>query len=418
MIDENKILEIISQWSNYWKKEFIDRELTETILKNIGKEVIDIIGVRRGGKSTLLALIIKKLQLDEKKVLYVNFEEPAFVNYYSTELLDKILEVYKLNINPDAKPYLFLDEIQLIPQWEKWVRKIRDLELAHVFVTGSSSQLMSKEYGTALTGRHITHTLHPLSFKEYMTFKNEKPPANNAQAISSKIIIKKLLSQYLITGGFPEVTLTNNKELLKNYFEDIIYKDIILRHEIRDAKTIRELAIYCLTNMATLTTYNALRKYFKLSMDAIRNYLSYMEEAFLIFQVPLFSYSLKVQELNPRKIHCIDNGLRNAVSFTFSKDEGRLAENAVFLELKRRGKNIYYWNNVDFVTKEPLTGINVTYTDEIDERELKGLKEFGKKYKTRDLLLITKDTETEREGVKLVPLWKWLLNLEHNPVRK
>ncbi|MFH1636983.1 MAG: ATP-binding protein [Candidatus Woesearchaeota archaeon] len=413
MLEESKIREILGQWKAFWKKEIIHREIADKISKSISKEIIDLVGVRRSGKSTTLALIIKKLKLDEEDVLYVNFEDPAFVNYYGLELLDKIWEAYNIEVNPKKKPYLFFDEIQVIPRWEKWVRKIRDLELAHVFVTGSSSKLLSKEFGTALTGRHLSFTVYPLSFGEYIRFKGLKIPKPLHE---KKVALKRALKSYLIGGGFPEVTLTGNQDLLKDYFEDILYKDIVLRHEIRDVNSLRKLANFCMTNISSPITYNSIKKQYGLSLDSVRSYLSYMEEAFLLFLVPVFSYSLKVQEFSPKKVYCIDNGLRNAVSFKFSKDEGKLAENLVFLELKRRGKEVYYWkgkNEVDFVLNErggSLVAINVTYSDNIEKRELDSLKEFKDKFtnKAGRLILLTKDLEKKEGCIEFIPLWKWL----------
>ncbi len=379
------------------------------ILFILHKEVHDVIGVRRGGKSSLLGLIINDLQIEDEQVLYVNFEEPAFGTDIGIELLDAIWFVYKTKINPNKKTYIFFDEVQMVPQWERWIRKVYDLGLATVFVTGSSSQLLSREFGTALTGRHITTTLYPLSFKEYINFQD----SNN----NGKEAYQFQLNKYLLEGGFPEVVLTKNTELVKQYFEDIIYKDIVLRHEIRDANALRKLAQYCITNVASIISYNSLKNTFGISIDAVKSYLSYMEEAFLFFQLSSFEYSLKAQEYGMRKIFCIDNGLRNAVSFSFSKDEGKLAENLVFIELKRRGKDIYFWkqrHEVDFVIKEKdnsLISINVTYSNKVDEREIKGLLEFQANYKkkVKKLIIITKNIEKVEKEIKYVPLWKWLL---------
>ncbi|MHA1659067.1 MAG: ATP-binding protein, partial [Promethearchaeota archaeon] len=323
-------------------------------------------------------------------------------------------------INPDEKPFIFFDEIQVIPKWEKWVRKIRDLEIAHIFITGSSSKLLSREYGTSLTGRHITQVLFPLSFKEYLRFKNFKIPKNEADIHDKKIWLRKHFQEFLINGGFPEFVLSENIELLKNYFEDILYKDVILRHEIRDVNLLRKIANYCLTNLSQSLSYNSLKNLFKISLDTARSYLSYLEESFMIFQVSIFSYSLKIQEVNPKKVYCIDNGLRNAISFKFSKDEGKLAENLIFIELKRRGKEIYYWkgkNEVDFIVKErddSLKALNITYTDEITKREIEGLKEFKEKFSSQvvKLIILTKNIEKKKNGIVYIPIWKWLISSE------
>ncbi|MHA1490150.1 MAG: ATP-binding protein [Promethearchaeota archaeon] len=199
-----------------------------------------------------------------------------------------------------------------------------------------------------------------------------------------------------------------------------MYKDVILRHEIRDVNLLRKIANYCLTNLSQSLSYNSLKNLFKISLDTARSYLSYLEESFMIFQVSIFSYSLKIQEVNPKKVYCIDNGLRNAISFKFSKDEGKLAENLIFIELKRRGKEIYYWkgkNEVDFIVKErddSLKALNITYTDEITKREIEGLKEFKEKFSSQvvKLIILTKNIEKKKNGIVYIPIWKWLISSE------
>ncbi len=418
MIEESKILKVLYTWKDYFKrKRLLDRTICDDIIKYVDKEVIDIIGVRRSGKSSLLNLIMQKLIIDESQILFVNFEDPVFANDLSLELLDKIWEVYRIKINSNKEAFIFLDEIQLIPRWEKWVRKARDLELAKIFATGSSSKLMSKEYGTALTGRHISFTLYPLSYKEYLQFKNVNLQINEKSLILNEMKFRKYFEEYLVDGGFPEFVLSNNKELLKNYFEDILYKDIIMRHEVRDVNLLRRLANYCLTNIAQPISYNSLKNIFKVSHEKIRTYLSYLEESLLIYQLIMFSYSLKVQEVNPKKIYCIDNGLRNSISFKFMEEKGKLVENLVFLEFLRRKKEIYYWqgkNEVDFIIKNDensLIALNVTYSDDIKGRELKGLREFKKKYKSKvgKLILLTKNTEKVEDSIIYIPIWKWVL---------
>ncbi|MHA1274334.1 MAG: ATP-binding protein [Promethearchaeota archaeon] len=417
-MEESKILEVLYSWQEYFKKkELINRDLLDIIIKNLGKEIIDIVGIRRSGKSSLLILLMRKLKLKESQILYVNFEDPSFSNHLDMELIEKIWQIYRIKINQKEKPYIFFDEIQVVPNWEKWVKKIRDMELAYIFITGSSSRLMNKEYATSLTGRHISFTLFPLSYKEYLRFNGFKIPKSEKEIIKNNIMLRKYFDEYLIKGGFPEIVITKNEYLLKNYFEDILYKDIILRHEIRNPNLLRRLAGYCLTNIAQSISLNSLKNIFKVSFDTIRSYIDYLEESQLIFLLPIFSYSLKVQEVNPKKIYCIDNGLRNTVSFKFSKDEGKLAENIVFLELKRREKEIFYWKNtqeVDFIVKNidgSLLALNVSYTDNIPEREIKGLIEFKNKFQqhVKELILLTKDTEKISKGIKFIPIWKWLL---------
>ncbi len=417
MLSEEQILEIIEIWRKKINLSLKDRLLVPKIKKCIGKEVIDLVGVRRAGKSSILFLLIQKLNLKDEDFIYINFEDPHFIGNYSIELLEKIWQTYEVNYTPKKKPFIFLDEIQYIPRWEQWVRKIRDLELAYIFVTGSSSKLLSKEFGTKLTGRHISFQVFPLSFKGFLLFRDQQIPKSNADLVKNKLNLIKHFNEYLEKGGFPEVTLTKNYDLLKNYFEDILYKDVVSRYEIRDVNALKRVAIYCLTNITQKISYNKIKKVFGQSLDSIKAYLSYLEDAFLIFQVPFFSYSLKTQEQFQRKIFAVDNGLRNLVSFKFSRDKGKLAENLAFIELKIRNKNIFYWqgkNEVDFVIKNKnhsLTAINVSYTNEIDEREKKGLLEIKQKFKSKvkELILLTKDIEKKADGITYTPLWKWLL---------
>jgi uncharacterized protein len=298
------------------------------------------------------------------------------------------------------------------------VRKIRELDSAYIFVTGSSSKLLSREFGTALTGRHISFQIMPLSFKEYLIFKNKKLPKTNLEIIKNRIIYLKEFNKYLVEGGFPQTTLKPNKQLLKNYFEDILYKDIAVRYNIRDLNALRKLANYCITNISNPISFNSLRNLYKLSLDSIRSYMSYFEEAYLLFTVPIFSYSLKVQEQNPRKLYTIDNGLRNAVSFKFSEDEGRLSENLVFIELKRKQKEMYYWKSkgeIDFVIKNKDNSvdlINVCYANDIPIREVDSINEFKAQYsklKINKCIILTKDTERKDKLIEYIPLWKWLL---------
>ncbi len=425
MLTDNQILKLITDWSRiYLKKDLKPRYLVNDLKKFIGKEVIDLIGVRRSGKSSILFLIMQTLKLKPEELIYINFEDPLFINDYSVDLLERIWNIYRININNDKKPYLFFDEIQYIPLWEKWIRKIRDLEQAYVFVTGSSSSLLSREYGTSLTGRHLSFRIFPLSFKEFIEFKDEKIPKKEFEIISKNIKFKSLFKKYLKTGGFPEAILTHNLEILKEYFEDILYRDIVIRHNIRDVNSLRRLALFLFSNISCIVSYNSLKKTFSLSLDTVRTYLSYLEESYLLFQVPLYSHSLKVQEYSPKKIYSIDIGLRNVVSFSFSPDMGKVYENLVFLELKRQNKDIFYWKNkkgkeVDFLIRKGITVqelIQVCYdlkNKKTWKREIESLIDGLKQFKLKKGTIITYDYDNEEtienKKIRFVPLWKWLL---------
>ncbi len=423
-------IEKLTEWNPWWENKNLVKELTgfprskyDFLIHSINiKEVVIITGIRRSGKSTLMYQMIDKLLskgIDPKQVLFVNLEDKKLIN----DSLDDIYLSYRKNINVDKKAYVFFDEIHRKEGWESWIRKKYDLKSNDKFViSGSCSYLLRKEYSTLLTGRNLTFEVFPLSFEEFLTFKDLNLSRKNLEKgvilEKTKISVLKYLDEYINIGGFPEVFFKEESfkiKILEQYFDDILYKDIIDRYNLNTQKT-KDMAIFLITNFTSLISLRNIRNSLKISYDTIKDYLTYYKEAFLFFTIDHFSYSFKEQKTLASKIYCIDNGLRNAVSFKFSKDEGKLAENLVFIELKRRNKEVYYWKNkgeVDFIIKEKdqsLIGINVSYAEEISERETKALIEFKQEFKkVRDLVLITKETEKEEKGIKFVPLWKWLL---------
>ncbi len=418
MINKQELFNILDDW-NYWNKDIKDLgTLRKNYIKKVltllkTKEVIVIKGVRRSGKSTFLKQLIAKSKLDKEQFLYINFDDYRLYRFLSTELLEKSIEVYKEKINPEKRIYMILDEIQNIEGWEKFIKTKYDLEEDIKFiVTGSNAHLISKEYSTLLTGRTESIAFFPFSFKEFLEsqgiiIKNK----DYFKLKSKKSILLNKLTKFLLQGGFPEaIKREDKKNILNEYFESIVEKDIISRYNIRDSKTLKQIALHLITNITGEINFTSLRKQFKISVNTLREYISFMQESNLLFLLYFFSYSTKTQNLITKKSYCIDNGLREAVSFKFSKDLGKLAENLVFIELKRRNKEIYYWKNkgeVDFVVKDKrLTAINVTYTDDINEREVKALKEFKK---TKKRILITKDIFKKQGNIEYIPLWLWLL---------
>ncbi len=428
----NMELEKLSEWNPWWTKKELVGNLTgkhrpayDPLVNSIEiREIIIILGVRRSGKSTLMYQMIKKLldkDLDPKQILFINFDDKQLTN----DTLEEIYNSYRENINSDKKAYVFLDEIHKKENWESWIRKKYDLKSNDKFIlSGSCSYLLKKEYSTLLTGRNLTFEVFPLNFEEHINFKgielNKKIISKGIILDETKIKLIKCFKGYLQEGGFPEIFFKDENfksKLLKQYFDDILYKDIIDRYNLNSQKT-KDLALFLITNFTSSISLRNLRNSLGISYDSIKDYISYFKEAFLFFTLEHFSYSLKEQKTNASKIYCIDNGLRNAVSFKFSKDEGKLAENIVFLKLRREEKDIYYWKGekqeeVDFIIKNSnnsLTALNVTYTDEVDERESKALLKFESEYKkTNEILILTKDIEKIENGIKYLPLWKWLL---------
>jgi len=433
---KEELFEILSDW-NFWakemdtgiKREYYLKELLKTLTKT--DQIICISGVRRSGKSTIMRQIAKELikEKGEKNTLIINFEDERFSERTLNTLIDTY-NCYLEKVKPTGKkPFVFLDEIQNIKDWERFIRGMHERKEAKIVVSGSSSKLLSAELATLLTGRHILYTLYPLSFKELLFFNNILINSE-IDIVSKRTEIKKMMSEYLEFGGFPEIVLSSEKKrIILSYFETIISKDIIERFRIREREKIRTLAKFYLTNIASPITFNKVSRFLKLPLTTVERFSDYLETAHLIFFVKRFSYSIKEQEKSQRKVYAIDCGLSNTIGFRFAENFGKIMENVVATELKRKQTmnpqlEIYYWKDyqqreVDFVLKERTQVtqiIQVCFNIEdinTKERELKSLSKAVDELRLKEGLVITDDFEGEEEisGNKIVykPLWKWLL---------
>lgn len=430
-MDNETIIEILGGW-NFWKKKqdtgVRREEYLDCLERLIGTEqIVGITGVRRSGKSTIMKQFIERkidLGADPSLFLYVNFEEPRFSDMLSLEFLQQIYDAYLEIVKPRGKPWIFLDEIPNVPQWEKFVRGMHEKKEANIFVSGSTSKLLSKELGTLLTGRWVEMTAYPLSFSEFLLF-NKLDLEDRMDVLSEKVRVRQLLRSYLEHGGFPLVALKDEKEeLLRRYFDDIVERDVALRHRIRKADKLKGLARYYLSNFACHVSYRKVAKLLGISLDSVERFSYFLKDACLVFFVPKFSYSLKEQELNPKVVYGIDSGLINIVGFRFSENIGKLYENAVFLSLFESGggREIFYYKGkgeCDFIVKEGQRvglAIQVSYRiKENKEREVNGLIEAMDAVGLRDGVIITEDMDgVENVGSKkivFVPLWKWLLRM-------
>jgi len=426
---------VLEDW-NFWKTDLDTGILREEYLERLKqfletKHVLAITGARRSGKSFIMKQLAKSL-IDRgrgrNETLIINFEDPRFVEL-GVDILQSIYETYLEFLNPVSIPHIFLDEIQEVKGWEKWVRMIQELQKAKFVVSGSNAKLLSRELGTLLTGRHLDITVLPLSFKEFISFKGIYFK-DTLDIINKRIQLKGLLREYLESGAFPEVVLSAQKQqILLSYFDDILNRDLIRRYKIRKPERLKALAKYYLSNISTLVTFNSLERPLGISMDTIEKFSGYLENAYLIFFLKRFSFKVKEQEKSPRKVYCIDTGLSNAIGFRFSQNLGKLAENIVFLELKRRQAQnpeleLYYWKDVqhreiDFILKE---GQRVTQLIQVcwqvdvlktREREIKILLKAMDEFSLNEGVVITEDCEEETaindKKVCFIPLWKWLL---------
>jgi len=412
--------------------DFIRREVQEEIEHYISqKEIIVITGVRRSGKSTLMRLvcndILTKMEVPETNILYLNFEDERFVSFTVSDF-EPLYECFLELENPRGRKYLFLDEIQNIAGWERWLNRLYELEEVKVFVTGSNATMLSSEISTALTGRNRQIVTWPFCFKEFLALKGLEIQARDIYDKEKRVEIKRFFEEYIVLGGFPEVLKMGDLTLLAQYFQDILYRDVIVRYGIKNIKGIKELTLYLAANPATVQSYKNMSKIIGVhSVNTVKSYIEALHSVYLFFFTDLFDYSVKRQIYNPSKVYGIDMAMMDAVSFKFSRNLGRLLENLVFLELKRRKKDIYYWRSprgreVDFITRkgtriEEAIQVCLSLADEnTKQREVLGLMEAKEILKPDRLILITREEEETLgdgyEGITVTPLWKWLLREE------
>ena len=338
-----------------------------------------ITGVRRCGKSTVVQMLFLK-----KGAFYLNFEDTSLYEFDTKdfEILNEAIEKFS---KEHSCKYLCFDEIQSVKGWEIFVhRKLEENYL--VIVTGSNASLLSWELGTRLTGRHLDYEMFPFSFEEYCNLKKIKTTA-------------KSFSKYLKQGGFPEAIKNESGEILQRLFDDILTRDIAVRHSIRDVRTLKILSLYLATNCGNLVSGSKLSAQLGIKTNVtILEYLSYLEQCYLFFFVPKFNYSAKAQSVNPKKVYCIDTGMIQSVTLSSNADAGRMLENAVFIELRRRTKNIWYYAEASFECDflygrdvVPENAVQVCYelTSENREREVRGLVETCKKFPGVKPLIVT-----------------------------
>ncbi|OLS12220.1 MAG: hypothetical protein RBG13Loki_4162 [Promethearchaeota archaeon CR_4] len=417
-------------WNPWWVKgwvlpKFVQRsELRVVIQAQASPHVKDIIGPRRVGKTTLIYQIIADLlarNIPPEKIVFLNFDD---INFNTIPLEDLTQTIIR---NCPHAEYLFLDEIQEKIGWERWVRGLYDTkQFRQIFVTGSSASLLSEDIGQVLTGRHLTFTLLPFSFREYLQFHQWQDFDPNYLTREMARLLH-FFDQYLEQGGFPEIVGQDDAiahSIAIALFGDILARDIASRHSVEGPK-LKTLAHYVMTNFAREFSFRRIGKDLGVHVETLERYVGYLIEAFLIFPVSLYDYKLRVQFQQNKKMYVIDTGLRNHVAFKTARNLGLLAENAVFLELKRRGIDIFYWKDgtheVDFIARRStgeLEMIQVCWDPsdvKVREREVQGLRTAGKILGISSGIVLTQNYASEEimEGISIhfVPLVLWMLNL-------
>ena len=375
------------------------------------KQITVISGIRRSGKSTLLLQLADRFE----KYHFITFDDERLINFKVGDFNSLMLEMKKYN---SSNVFVF-DEVQNVEKWERFIRRLHD-EDSKIFISGSNAKLLGSELATHLTGRYIKKELFPFSFLEFLKFKGLFTPERTTESISN---ILSGFDYYLENGGFPEFVKTNDVEYLKRIYEDIIYKDIIVRFGIRNVSNFKNLVNYLFTNFTKEISYNSLSVILGIqSNTSIKEYISFLTESYLLFEIHKFDCSLKRQYISGRKFYVIDNGLRNIVAFRNTPDNGKLLENMIFIELKRRNKEVFYYKTksnyeIDFLAKDKSYSIiqvcyDISSGDTLN-REIRALEEAMAELNIKSSLLITYNTnktiKTGKYTIRIVPAWEWLL---------
>jgi predicted AAA+ superfamily ATPase len=419
-------------------KDFQEFELPELVERDVEvdtdppiKRVVSVIGPRRTGKTFLMFQIMKKLLergVEKNRILHVNFESDLLLGIELPDLRNLIEIFYEIYPeNKGQKVYLFLDEIQNVPDWEKFVRTVMDSENVQVFVSGSSSKLLSKEISTSLRGRTLPYYIYPFSFKEFLKTKDFKMERYLSSSQKAKLL--NLLEKYM-KGSYPEVILfeREREKILREILDVTIYRDVVERFKVKNVKVLKLL----LKGLAS-STYFSVHKFYnylkslgiRVSKNTIYNYVDYFSDSLVLYTLRKYSRSYREMEQTIPKIYFVDNGL---LAINGIESLSRFMENVVFLELVRKGftpdnHNLFYFvsadKEVDFVLKKGekiMQLIQVCYNIEdfdTKARELNALVTAGKELKCNHMFVITWDYERvekyKNRKIEFFPLWKWLL---------
>ena len=415
-----KLKEVIVDQQAFFsqKKDLLKRDGDfSSLLKT--EDIVAIIGARRAGKSSLLHIFSHEIKTP---FLYLHFDDIRLIDFSIDNCTDA--ENIASQLYPSQeKITFFLDEIQNIPSWERWVNTLH-MKGHKVFITGSNSNLLSSELSTFLTGRHRSISLYPFSFREFILYKQEKIPENiDLSTSQQKNLILSLFFKYIKIGGFPQAVKENDYQVTRQYFSDSIEKDIFNRYAIRDRKEIKDMALFLATNSGEKVSYSTLKNITGIkSVGTVKNYLEHLKSTFLFMGISLYDFSLKRQQINSQKIYSLDTGMIHSVAFNFSENKGKMLEHLVFLELKRRGAEVYYHHKngeCDFVIKSGYSishayQVSVSLEDQkTKDREIKGLLSALHEYSLDEGFIITEQEEyvfeKDKKKIHVLPFWKWAL---------
>lgn len=355
-----------------------------------------------------------------EKDYFFNFDDERLINFKVDDfqaLQGCFIELFGI------QHIYYFDEIQNVKGWEQFVRRLYDAG-NKVFITGSNANMLSRELGTHLTGRYVSAELYPFSFKEYLTLKKVAYGERELHTTAGCAMLISQFRNYLSQGGFPKYISQPSDNYLSTLYESIIYKDVMMRNKLTNEREMLELMHFLASNPAKRHTYNSLGKTIGIKHpETIKNYLSYIEDTYLIFQLLKFDYSIRKQMANPKKIYFVDNALINKIGFNATDNTGVQLENLVFIELKRRGYELFYHSEAkecDFIVRQGIAitqAIQVTLSLENPEtrhREISGLSDALNTYHLNEGYILTMEEEqTINENgrtIHVLPVWKWMLS--------
>lgn len=405
------------------------------------------IGVRRSGKSTYLFQVMQRL-LDggvaRQNILYLNFFDDRLHNLRQDDLA-LVTEAY-FSVYPEKKGvetvHCFFDEIQAVPGWESFVDRIMRTEKCEVYLTGSSARMLSKEIATQMRGRALSWEIFPFSFREFLD--SRRIESEGALSTKKRLLVRKAFEEYWEVGGFPEVAAMPPPDSRgrfvampaplrlrthQEYFQAILFRDLVERHDVSHPKAVSDLAHRLMDNTASLYSVNSLAGYLKslshsVPRSAVSEYMQWFEDAYFLFTVPVFDASLARRNTNPKKIYCVDHALVTSVSSGILVNSGHLLENLVFTTLRRIHPEIYYYKTktskeVDFIVaprgrSRILVQVCESLADpQTRKREMVALGEAMMELRLKTGTIVTRNEEetiaTERGEVRVIPAWRFLL---------
>ena len=409
---------VLEQFQSFWESDTgIEREkLIDLERAKDSPHAVIISGLRRAGKSTLLAQMAHRL--GKETFFYLNFEDDRLLGFQT----DDVNYLYQVLVEVFGERKVFIvDEIQNISGWEHFVRRFMDMGFKF-YITGSNASLLSKELGTRLTGRYVPIELFPFSFKNFLQFRNEDLPNLERMTTIDTARLQNALGEYMQLGGIPDALKYPELPLLRTLYSDVLYRDIATRYRLSSVATLKELAFFLMSNTSNLVSYNKLKQQFRVgSVNTIKTYIEHMENSWLIFTLNVYAYSVKRQQIAPKKIYSIDTGLSNAIGFSFSPNTGKGLENLVFLALRRHSQEIYYLTTpkdykIDFYLPEKRELIQVTQHLEnaaIREREIRALEDAIENNQVQSALILADANQDDFEingiPVKIRSTAEWLL---------